>query len=87
MIERWIVEEFDDDYEDWFTWGGKRFSSLHDAKQEYDEYKRNFHYTPCFYRFCRIVIQPETVINKQVLLTNEEINLTTDAETQTMKFT
>jgi hypothetical protein len=95
MIERWIVEEFFDDYEDWFTWGQRghdnRFHSYHNARKAYEDWMKDFHYSPCHYRYCKITIQPETIINKEVHSQGKDPaikeDLTTDVESQTMKIT
>lgn len=94
-VERWTVQEWHADYEMWFTWGGRgreyRFHSYHNARKDYEEYKKDFHYSPCMYRYCKVEIQPETIITTEVHSTiqlgGEEINLTQKAESQTMKFT
>ncbi len=93
-IEKWIVEELHPVYNIWHTWGGYgrpyRFHSYHNARKDYEVYKKDFHYTPCSYRFCKIEIQPETILTTAVHSTvelDEDINLTLNAESQTMKFT
>ena len=96
-IERWIVQEWNAEYEYWQPWVGCgqhqewRFRSYDNARRDYEERKKDFHYTPCMYRFCKIVIQPETVISTEVCSTfnelNEEINLTQTTGQQNMKFT
>jgi hypothetical protein len=73
MYVRWIVEEFFEDCEEWFQWGEKdnipyRFTSLKSAQNEYKEYQKDIHYTPCTYRFCKIYIKPERIVNKEVSL-------------------
>ena len=95
MIERWIVQEWMSEYEYWQTWNSGshdyRFWSYHNARKDYEEHKKDFHYAPCVYRFCKIEIQPETIISTKVHSTinvlDEEINLTQSAESRTMKFT
>jgi len=77
MIERWIVEEFHPTHKIWHAWGNMgqafvyRFWSFHNARKAYEEHKRDFHYSPCTYRFRKIVIQPETIISTEVHSTVE----------------
>jgi len=94
--ERWTVQEWNDDYECWFVWGGKsidwRFYTYENAVNAYEDRKQNIHYSPCMYRFCKIEIQPEAIISTEVVSTfqldGKEINLTTkDVESEEMKFT
>lgn len=97
VIERWIVQEWNAEYEYWQPWVGCgqtrewRFWSYHNARKGYEEHKKDFHYSPCMYRFCMIEIQPETTISTKVHSTiqlgGEEINLTQTAEAHNMKFT
>ena len=96
-IERWIVQEWSEEYETWTSWfshgGGSewRFWSYHNARKDYEEYKKEFHYTPRMYRYCKIVIRPEKVINtaihSTISLNGEEINLTQTTGQKEMKFT
>ena len=93
-FERWIVQEWNPAYEAFYVWGkcgsDYRFWSYHNARNHYEEYKKEFHYTPCIYRYCKIEIQPETIINTAVHstidLNDKEINLTQTVEPETMKF-
>ena len=95
-IERWIVQEWNHAYEAWYTWGkcgsDYRFWTWENAKNNYAEHKTDIHYAPCMYRYCKIVIQPESILNIAIHSTftdnDEEINLTTQTvEQDEMKFT
>ena len=95
-IERWIVQEWNPAYEAWFTWGkcgsDYRFWTWQNARNHYEEYKKDFHYSPSMHRYCKTEIQLETIISTEVhstiSLDGEEINLTTQTvEQDEMKFT
>lgn len=73
IIIKYIVQFFNEEYEDWFDWCDGttypiqfRFDSLEDAKEEVKEYKNSFHYSPAHYRFVKIQIKPETVVERDV---------------------
>ena len=96
LTERWIVQEWDTAYEEWFAWGKLgydcRFKTYNNAKTQYEQYQKTFHYSPCMYRYCKIVIRTEEIINTAVHSTfaenGEEINLTIqNVEQDEMKFT
>ena len=96
LTERWIIQVWDTSYDGWFSWGfgvhQYRFRTFNKAKKEYEEYQKTFHYSTCMYRYCKIVIQNQRIINTAVHSTfdinGEEINLTTqNVEQAEMKFT
>lgn len=72
---RWIVEE--DHHNDiWTPWHDRqslmayKFKSIESAIEQYDIYKKDFFYTPPReYRFVELIIQPEYIIDRKVILT------------------
>ena len=74
-IERWIVEEdhYDDIWTPWYHRGTLqeyRFKSLESAEEQYEEYRRTFHYSvPREYRFVKVEIQPEYIVDRTVIKT------------------
>ena len=95
LTEQWIIQVWEPAYEAWFSWGKDghdyRFRTFNKAKKEYEEYQKTFHYSPCMYRYCKIVIIPERIINTAVhstfAINDEEINLTQTTGQKEMKFT
>jgi len=73
-ITRWTVQEYFNGM--WQTWGNKhghewRYWSLERAKAGYDYYKTQFHYAPCTYRYCKVEIQPEYIVDIEYIETVE----------------
>jgi len=73
-ITRWTVQEFHDGM--WQTWSGMngpewRFWSFHNARKAYEENKKEFHYCPCTYRYCKVEIQPEYIVDIEYFKTVE----------------
>lgn len=70
LIERWIIQVWDTSYDGWFSWGfgvhQYRFRTFNKAKKEYEEYQKTSQYFPCMYRYCKIVIQNQRIINTAV---------------------
>ena len=73
-ITRWSVQEYLNGM--WQTWGNRRgheyrFWSLVNAKKGYDEHKNDFHYCPVTYRYCKVEIQPEYIVDIEYVETVE----------------
>jgi len=65
-LTRWTVQEFFNGM--WQTWSDRRthdyrFFTLERAKADYEEYKKEFHYCPVTYRYCKVEIQPEYIVD------------------------
>lgn len=70
IITRWIVEQYYEDCGIWFVWGRPgceyRFHSLQRAKDSYVHHMNSFHYVSVHYRFLKIQIEPESIVERDV---------------------
>ena len=73
LLTRWIVQENINDM--WITWNNGRgfdyrFWSLESCKSDFEKHKNDFHYSPASYRFCKIIVQPEYIVETEILETH-----------------
>ena len=73
LLKCWIVQLFYNDYNDWFDWSDGstypiqfRFTSLKSAKEAFEKHKNSFYFVPTHYRFVKISIEPEKIVEREI---------------------